>query len=105
MRLGLLDRRATLQHRVRTPNEHHEDVITYATYATVWAGKLELRGREFFAAQQVHAEASVKITMRWRSDIVATDRIVLDGLNFNVLHVAEIPRRRGVEVLASAPVR
>lgn len=104
MRLGLLDRRATLQHRVRTPNEHREDVITYATYATVWAGKVDLRGREFFAAQQVNAEATVKITVRYRGDIVPTDRIVLDGLNFNVLHVAEIPRRRGIEVLATAPV-
>ncbi len=104
MRLGLLDRRATLQHRVRTPNEHREDVITYVQYDEVYAGKLDLRGREFFAAQQVNADATVKITLRYRSDIRPTDRIVIDGLNYNVLHVAEIPRRRGIEVLATAPV-
>jgi len=105
MRLGLLDRRAKLQHRVKKRNEEREEVITYATFATVWAGKLDLRGREFFAAQQVHAEATVKITLRWRTDLLPTDRILLDGLKYNVLHIAEIPRQRGIEILATAPVK
>lgn len=101
MRLGLLDRRAKLQRRTKKRNELGEEVIGYSTYATVWAAKLDLRGREYFAAQQVQAEAAVKITLRWRTDMQATDRVVIDGLNYSVLSIAEIPRHRGLELLAS----
>lgn len=105
MRAGQLDRRVELQHRVLgSRSASGEQAVTYATYATVWAGKRDLRGREYYAANQMNAEASTAFTMRYRSDVLATDRIVLDGMNYNVRHIAEIGRRQGLEIQTTAPV-
>jgi SPP1 family predicted phage head-tail adaptor len=79
-----------------------DEVVTYADYATVWAGKRDLRGQEFFAAQQVNSEISTLWQIRYRNDVVATDRIVVDGLHYNITGIAEMGRRDGLELQATA---
>ena len=106
MKAGQLDRRATLQHRVLTRNTTTgEEVVTYADYVTVWAGKRDLRGREFFAAQQVNSEISTIWQIRHRTDVVATDRIVVEGVTYSLAGPpAEIGRRDGLELQCTAVV-
>jgi SPP1 family predicted phage head-tail adaptor len=103
MRAGELDRRVSLQHRTITRNGSGESVATYAGFATVWAGKKDLRGREYFAAQQVNGELQATWTIRWRSDVLVTDRLVDDaGATFDITHVAEIGRREGLDLVCRA---
>lgn len=103
MRAGPLDRSAVLKHRVLTRNSTTgEEVVTYTTYATVWAGKRDLRGREFFAAQQVNADLTTIWQIRYRTDVVATDQLVVDDVAYNINSVAEIGRRDGLELQATA---
>ena len=103
MRAGHLDRRAELRHRVLTRNATTgEEVETFTAYATVWAGKRDIRGREFFAAQQVSSDITTTWQIRYRSDVVATDRLVVDGLDYNIVSIAEIGRRDGLELQATA---
>ncbi len=105
MRAGLLDRRLSLYHRVLTQSSHGEQVPSYpSAYATVWAEKLDQRAREYFAAQGTQAEATTRFRIRWRSDVVMTDRLVLDSVNYDIVQISEIGRRQGLELFAtSAP--
>lgn len=106
MQAGRLDRRIELQHRVLgSRSASGQQAVTYETYATVWAGKKDLRGREYYAANQMNAEISTQFRLRWRSDVLATDRIVCEGVSYNIRPpIAEIGRREGLEILATATV-
>lgn len=103
MQAGRLDRQVELRHVVLTRNSTTgEEVEAYSTYATVWAGKRDIRGREFFAAQQVNSEVSTVWQIRYRDDVRMTDRLVIDGLDYNVVSIGEIGRREGLEIMATA---
>jgi len=103
MRAGKLDRRVQLQHRTLSRNGSGEQIASYTTYATIWAGKRDLRGREYFAAQQLNAELQATWALRWRDDVLETDRLIDDaGGIFDVTHVAEIERRKGLDLVCRA---
>jgi SPP1 family predicted phage head-tail adaptor len=104
MRAGPLDRLVSLQHLVLTRNgTTGEEVESYAEYDQVWAGKRDLRGREFFAAQQVNADTTTIWQIRYRSDVVATDRLVADGISYSLAGPpSEIGRRDGLELQCTA---
>ena len=99
-----LDRLVELRHRVLTRDSTSgQQVESWPTaYASVWAQKVDLRGREFFAAQQGNAEITATFRIRYRTDILATDRLVYEGLSYNILPPAEIGRRDGLEIQATA---
>ena len=46
-----MDRLVELQRRSLTRNAYGEQVESWTTIASVWAEKIDLKGREFFAAQ------------------------------------------------------
>jgi len=103
MRAGALDRRAELRRRLLTRDDTTgEEAVTYVTYATVWASKRDIRGREFFAAQQINAETTTIWQIRYLSDVVYTDRLVCEGVTYNIIGIAEIGRRVGLEIQATA---
>lgn len=103
MHAGRLDRRVTLQARTVTRNAQGEDVASFADLATVWAEKLDVRGREFFAAQQSRAEVTTRWRIRWRGDFRSVDRLVHDGTTYDVVAPpAEIGRRDGLELVTTA---
>jgi SPP1 family predicted phage head-tail adaptor len=104
MQPGKMDRRISLLRRSLARNEHGEQVETFTEYATVWAEKRDVNGREYFTAQQVVAENTARFFIRYRSDVLLTDRISCGGRTYNLTHVAEIGRKDGLEIIASARV-
>lgn len=103
MRAGRMDRQVTLQARTTTRNAQGEDVATYADLATVWAEKIDLRGREFFAAQQSRAEVTTRWRIRYREDLRAVDRLVHQDVAYDVVAPpAEVGRRQGLELVTTA---
>lgn len=102
MRAGRLDRMVTLQQRVPTRNSFNEQIDTWTELATVPASALFNRGQERFVAQQAAAEVDVLFTIRWRADITPMNRLVFEGRTYNIVSVAELPRRRGLELMATA---
>lgn len=103
MEAGKLDRRISLQRRsLAAPNVHGEQVESFATYATVWAEKLEGGGREAFVAQQTYASTDMRFRIRHRTDVLVTDRISFDGKGFDIVGINEIGRREGLELFARA---
>lgn len=103
MRAGALDRRIDLQHRALAVSDANgQRKASFTTYDTVWAEKRDQRAREFFAAQGTNVEKATRFLIRWRSDVLQTDRIVFDGLSYDVVQISEIGRQRGLEIFASA---
>src|SRR5262245_61685022 len=89
-----MDRRIQLQRKSATKNARGEEVVTWTTYAVVWAEFIPLRGRELFSAQQLHATADARFRMRYRSDVNPEHRILLEGKAYDVRYAAEIPPRK-----------
>lgn len=99
MQAGRLDRRVTLQQRtLAAANARGEKVPSFSTLATVWGSRRDVGGRELFASGQPHAEATTRFLIRYRSDLTPIHRLVCDGVTYDVVHVAELGRRDGLEL-------
>lgn len=76
MKSGRLRYRVILQRRVDSQQLSGQVVHTYADVAEVGADIMPGRGREYFAAAQIVAEAPAEIKIRYRQDIDETWRVV-----------------------------
>jgi SPP1 family predicted phage head-tail adaptor len=100
MRAGRLDRRVILQTRsLASVNAFGEKIPSWSTLAEVWAERRDITGREFFAAGQQHAEASAAFRIRYKAGLTTINRIVDGSVTYDVLHIAEIGRREGLEIV------
>lgn len=75
MRAGQLRHRITLQRPVATQDEWGDPSPSWEDVATVAASIESISGREFFSAQQVQADVTTRITIRWRNGIEPAMRI------------------------------
>lgn len=93
MQSGTLRHRVTLQSFTTSPDVYGEPIKTWADLATVWAAVEPLRGREYFQAQQTHAEVSYRVRIRHRADILPTMRVLHAGKTLEILSVINIDER------------
>ena len=101
---GEFTKRLTLMMPQVSQGETYGDVQeSFQTVATVWGKSRPLSGREFFAAAQVVAGAQVEFTIWWRTDIDETARILMDGVEYQVLYIAEVGFREALKILAKKP--
>jgi SPP1 family predicted phage head-tail adaptor len=99
---GKLDRRIALRVATQGADDFGSPVETWADLAVVWAEKRDLRGREFYQANADNAEIETVFRIRWRSDVSPLNRIAYDGRDYDIVSVAEIGRRDGLEIMAKA---
>lgn len=104
MKAGKLDRRVQIKVKTSSRDSYGAEILTYSVLATVWAEVVPISGREYFAAAQFVPEATLKIRMRFREDFDETALISYDGVDYNILYIAEIGRADGLEVLVKKPV-
>ncbi len=76
MKVGRLRHRIVLQQRADAENASGEVIPTWTDLARVWASIEPVSGREYFAAQQVSAEITARITIRYRSGVNAAGRVL-----------------------------
>jgi len=95
--IGRLDRRITFQYKVVGENESNEDEESgwesIGINPTVWASKNERRGNESYRADKLTDFLNVEFTCRYRDDITPKNRIVCDGIPYNIISVTEIGRK------------
>lgn len=103
MKAGKLDTRIQIKVKTSTRDSFGAEIITYTLLATVWAEKVPVTGREYFAASQFIPEATVKFRIRFREDFDETAIITYDGIDYDILYMAEIGRADGVELLVKKP--
>lgn len=63
---------------------------SWIIYAQAFAKVEPLVGREYLAAAQVQAENNIKVTMRYRSDLTPSDRLVIRGDTWNIQSIQNI---------------
>lgn len=73
---GRLDQRVQLQRRTAGVDERGQATLAWATYATEWAEVAPVRGRDFVRAAQPQATFDCTVLLRYRADVLATDRVL-----------------------------
>lgn len=76
MKVGKLRHRVILQRRADVENADGEVVPTWTDLAEVWGSLEPVSGREYFAAQQVNAEVTTRILVRWITGVEAAGRVL-----------------------------
>lgn len=75
MRAGRLRNKVTLQRRAETRNAVGEIEVAYVDVLDAWASIEPILGREYFAAQQVQADVTTRIRVRYMPEAQPTMRI------------------------------
>lgn len=101
---GKLDRKITLQRKTVTRSDSGEPSEAWNTHAVVWAHKLPMTGREFYAAAgaQIASEETARWRIRWLAGLTVQDRILEGAKVWEIRNVAELSRREGIEITAQA---
>ncbi|MEI7584610.1 phage head closure protein [Runella sp.] len=94
MQAGTMDVLVSLQRYTETTDTNTgEKLQTWTEYATAWAERKESEnGSEQVNADRREHKQVVYYTIRYNSDITVKDRIVSDGLNFNIVNIANLYR-------------
>ena len=93
MRIGQLRHKVAIQAATETRSASGDVIKTWATASTVWAAIWPLSGKEFYAARQIHADATTKIRMRPYSGLTTKHRLLFGSRTFDILHIANMDER------------
>lgn len=102
MRAGTLRHRVRIQQLVQTGDGMGGIMETWQDVAVVWAAVEPLQGRELFEAQQVRAELSHRVRLRYRPDIAPKMRLIHKGRVFHIESVINRDERNRELVLLCA---
>lgn len=100
---GKMDRLITIEQKTdASPAQTTtgEPSFAWATYKQLWAQKLDVGGRERFAAAGRQAEVETVFRTRYESGVTERMRISLGGVYYDILFINEIGRREGLEIRA-----
>jgi SPP1 family predicted phage head-tail adaptor len=102
MNPGTLRHRVTIEHPVTTQNEYGEQIPAWATFATVWASREDLTGREAYyaGANQKAATMLTRFTIRYLAALSEQMRIVSDARTYGIQSIADDGRREQLVILA-----
>lgn len=76
MRAGKLRHQVTFQQVTTSRDDFGASIEAWADFAAVWAEVVDLTGRELLAAQQIQAEITTRVTVRYRGDLKPTMRVL-----------------------------
>jgi SPP1 family predicted phage head-tail adaptor len=100
--VGRLDYRVTFQQKVIGVNESNEDEeVSWEnidTSPTVWASKNDRSGNEAYRADKLTDYQGVTFTIRYRTDITPENRLVCNGIPYNIIAIQDISRKRFLSV-------
>ena len=104
---GQLDQRLTLQSRAAGADVLGQPSGAWQTVATVWGRARPLRSRELFAAGAIENVTDVEFTIRWRSDVGHTWRVLWRGTPHDITGepIDVDGQRQWLQLLAASGVR
>ena len=86
--------RITLQQQVQTADGAGGFARSWSDVATIWAEILPLNGRELLQAQQLQSSVTHKITIRYRTGVIAAQRFLCESTRaFNIRAVRNVEER------------
>ena len=104
MKAGALRHQIRIESRTDVQDSVGGVTQTWTTFATVRAGIEPLSGREFFQAQSVNEQFTVRIIIRWLTGLDTDKRIVDTDTNeiYNILSIINLDRKnRDLEIMAT----
>jgi len=99
MRIGNLRNYITIQTPTETTDANLEIILTWATFANVWAEITPLVGREYYASKTVNAEISGKVRIRYLAGVTSEMRIIDGTKTYQIEAVINIDNRNEELVL------
>lgn len=102
MRAGNLDRQLTIQSATTTQDASGQEIETWATVATVWAARKDVRGSERFAAEQEIATRAATYRIRWITGVNEKMRVVDAGTTYGIVGIADDYRQGWMELSVEA---
>lgn len=100
MRAGNLDREITIEAVTETRTATGAISQSWATFATVWAERKDVRASEQFKANREMAERATVWRIRYLPGLTEKHRINDGTQTWDIDAIAELGRRDGLEVLA-----
>jgi SPP1 family predicted phage head-tail adaptor len=75
VRAGQLNTWVTIESRSDTRAADGGLIEGWSAVDSTWASVVDLRGREYLAAKEAHADVSTRVWIRWRDDVTTTMRV------------------------------
>lgn len=98
MRAGKLDRTITIERSTYEVDDYGNPVYTWTVLATMRAQVVEASTTEFIRNYGASSENVTVFRTRWLDGVTLADRVVSDGVIFDIKDLKEIGRRRGLEL-------
>lgn len=99
---GRLDRIVTIQRMTVTQDETGQPVETFATWRVLKMGKKDIRADERLRSDQELATETTVFVSHWITGLLTTDRLIAEDKAYDILGLAELGRRSGLEITAKA---
>ena len=93
MRAGALRHRVTIQSGTPTRDGFGTEVLVWGTVATVWATVRSVSGREQVQPEQIFANVTHQITLRYLAGLTAKMRVLWRGRVLEIQGVREPDNR------------
>lgn len=104
-RPGEMDKRVSILRDVRADDDMGGVTTTTSTVATVWAHARPQTGSEQEFADRVNGQSLYLFVIRFRGDILESDRIEWDGVSYNIRFIrTKGPRHLYLEIDAERGV-
>ncbi len=84
---GERNKRVTIQEKNIVRDSIGNQTEVWHDIATVWAAIQPLSGREYWAARQINAEITTKVTMLYRRGVTTEHRLMLGPRALGILEV------------------
>jgi head-tail adaptor len=102
---GAMTKRVTVLRQVDgAADDLNAPAVAWVEVRTSWAEKVAKAESEMFdpATRQVYVSRVVNFRLHWTSDLTETDRLVCEGLTYDIHGIRELGEREGIEVTAEA---
>jgi SPP1 family predicted phage head-tail adaptor len=83
-------RRVALQAATDALDDYGQAIRTWATYATVWASVISTPGSEPQSALMQSSVTTYTITMRYRTDVLPTHRMIYGEITLNIVGLSTV---------------
>jgi SPP1 family predicted phage head-tail adaptor len=101
---GTLDHVAKIWRRTVTRDDVGGEIETWAIWRTIKVGKRDISADERFRANQEIASDTSVFTAHWLAGLTVQDRMEVDEKMYDIIAIAELGRRSGLEITATAQV-
>lgn len=93
IQIGSLRHRITIQEFSTSKDSFGAEVKTWRDFAKVSASIKPLSGKELFNVQQLHAEATVKVVIRYIEGLNTSMRLLFKDMVYDILSISNIEER------------